>query len=161
MYKIRRHLFIITFLLICQIAQSQSVQLRTYENILRRVQSSTDTLYVVNFWATWCKPCIKELPYFENLAKKYSDQKIKVILVSLDFTSKMNTQVVPFIKNKYLYSEVCMLNEELNDASINAIDTRWSGAIPMTLIYYKGQKYFYEKEFVNDELENELKKIKK
>ena len=44
-----------------------------------------DTTYVINFWAMWCKPCVEELPYFETIRKNYSDKKVKVILVSLDF----------------------------------------------------------------------------
>src|SRR5690606_6809447 len=48
-------------------------------------QKKNDSIYVINFWATWCKPCIKELPAFEKIASEYADKKVKVLLVSLDF----------------------------------------------------------------------------
>ena len=42
-------------------------------------------VYLIDFWATWCKPCIKELPAFEELNARYQDKGLKVVLVSLDF----------------------------------------------------------------------------
>ena len=59
---------------------------------------SNDTTYIFNFWATYCVPCIKELPHFEQIGKDFADQKVKVILISMDFKSKITTQVIPFIK---------------------------------------------------------------
>jgi thiol-disulfide isomerase/thioredoxin len=50
--------------------------------------SSTDTIYVVNFWATWCKPCVEELPIFDSLNLEVKGQAIKVLLVNLDFVEK-------------------------------------------------------------------------
>jgi thiol-disulfide isomerase/thioredoxin len=59
-----------------------------------------DKMYVINFWATWCAPCIKELPYFEKINKAYHNQNVEVILVSLDFPHLYDSKLKPFIKEK-------------------------------------------------------------
>ena len=63
--------------------------------------NQNDVLYVVNFWATWCKPCIEELPYFMAIQKKYANNPhFKLILVSLDNASAFETQLSQFIKQR-------------------------------------------------------------
>ncbi len=123
------------------------------------LQLRNDTTYIVNFWATWCKPCIKELPYFEELAHKYSDEKVKVVLVSLDFPENLHTKVVPFIEKYKLQSEVILLADDDANTWIPKVDTKWEGSIPATIIYNNKTRSFYERSFTYDELENELKSI--
>lgn len=112
----------------------------------------SDTLYVINFWATWCKPCIKELPYFDSLAAYFPSEKIKVVLVSLDFQEKLEKVLKPFVANKNIKSEVVLFDDQQSDFWINDINQNWSGAIPATLIYNNAGRWFYEKEFNFDEL---------
>ena len=106
--------------------------------------------YVVNFWATWCAPCIKELPYFEALNK---NQNIDVLLVSLDFPQHKESRLMPFIKKNQLQSKVVHLDDTNENFWINAIDTTWSGAIPATIIYNNQKRGFYERLFTQKELE--------
>lgn len=106
--------------------------------------------YVVNFWATWCAPCIKELPYFEALNK---NQNIDVLLVSLDFPQHKESRLLPFIKKNQLQSKVVHLDDANENFWINAIDTTWSGAIPATIIYNNQKRGFYERLFTQKELE--------
>ncbi len=106
--------------------------------------------YVVNFWATWCAPCIKELPYFEALNK---NQNIDVLLVSLDFPQHKESRLLPFIKKNQLQSKVVHLDDTNENFWINAIDTTWSGAIPATIIYNNQKRGFYERLFTQKELE--------
>ena len=106
--------------------------------------------YVVNFWATWCAPCIKELPYFEALNK---NQNIDVLLVSLDFPQHKESRLLPFIKKNQLQSKVVHLDDSNENFWINAIDTTWSGAIPATIIYNNQKRGFYERLFTQKELE--------
>jgi thiol-disulfide isomerase/thioredoxin len=63
-------------------------------------QNKSDTTYVINFWATWCKPCVEEIPHFEKLYATYKNQKVKVIMVSCDFKKQLETRVIPFVQNK-------------------------------------------------------------
>lgn len=125
------------------------------EDIEQRAIASPDTVYVINFWATWCAPCVKELPYFEQLTEKYKNEAVKVILVSLDFKSKLQKELIPFVKKHQLKSEV-VISKNIDEEFINSVDKNWSGAIPATLVihYQKGVRKFYEQEFTFQELEN-------
>lgn len=113
-------------------------------------------IYVVNFWATWCKPCIKELPYFETVAEKYADKNVKVLLVSMDFPRLLEKQVIPFIEKNELKSPVVLLDDTGANEWIPKVDESWSGAIPATVIYNGKQRKFFERSFTLEELEKEI-----
>lgn len=113
--------------------------------------------YVINFWATWCAPCVKELPYFESLNANYNAKNVEVILVSLDFPNKIESKLIPFLKKHNLKSEVVVLNDVNSNEWIPKVDKNWSGAIPATVIYNEAQTKFYERSFNYQELESELK----
>lgn len=133
-----------------------TLEVYDYNGLEKFLSTSDDKTYVVNFWATWCAPCVKELPYFEKLNAKYSDQ-VEVILVSLDFPSKYETKLKPYIKEKNLQSKVIALNDVDSNTWIPKVDESWTGAIPATIIFNKNKRQFYEKSFTYDELENEIK----
>lgn len=119
-----------------------------------------DTTYVVNFWATWCAPCVAELPYFEALRAKYQGQKYRQILVTLDFKKQVDSRVIPFIQKESIQSEVVLLADGKANKWIDRVDPSWSGAIPITVIYRGDERQFYEKEFHDlAELETEFLKI--
>ena len=126
------------------------------ENLLKK---QNDTTYIVNFWATWCKPCVEELPNFEKLNADYKDKKVKVVLVSIDFPKMVESNLLTFIKNHNLKSKVVHLNDPDANSWINKVDPTWSGAIPATVIYKKDKRTFYEKSFTFEELETEVKKV--
>ena len=119
-----------------------------------------DITYVVNFWATWCGPCVKELPYFEQLNEKYSKAAFKQILVSLDSPKKLESKVIPFMDENSIQSEVVLLADGKYNDWIDKVDPSWSGAIPITLILRGDKKLFYEREFHSmEEIEKELLKL--
>jgi thiol-disulfide isomerase/thioredoxin len=138
-------------------AQPRVVKFNAIDSLLHH---QSDTILVLNFWATWCKPCVKELPYFEALKKNYISSKVKVILVSLDFKREFESRVKPFIKENNITSEVLLLDEPDYNSWINKVDTTWSGAIPATIVIAQGKKYFFEKEFTSSaEIENIIKPL--
>jgi thiol-disulfide isomerase/thioredoxin len=123
------------------------------------LKNSDETVYVINFWATWCKPCIKELPYFETITEKYNSTKVKVLLVSLDFPEKIGSNVGPFVVENKIQSEVVLLDDDNANKWIPMVSEEWSGAIPATIIYKKGNRKFFEGSMTYEELETEIKSL--
>src|SRR5476651_908380 len=113
-------------------AQSKTVSLLSLQQLEKRV-SNPDTIYVVNFWATWCGPCVKELPNFEQLQATYKNKPVKVLLMSMDFKSKL-TEVKNFAKTRKLACEVFLADKTNDQQFIDGIDKNWSGALPGTLV---------------------------
>ncbi len=119
-----------------------------------------DTTYVINFWATWCRPCVKELPFFDTLSTKYSNRPIKVILVSMDMEERIESNLKPFLERKHIKDKVVVLTAGKPNSWIDLVDPSWSGAIPATIILKGANKTFYEKSYHSfQELENDLLKI--
>lgn len=136
---------------------SQQVRLININELNERIEKAKDTAFIINFWATWCAPCVEELPNFEKLRQKYKDDKLRILLVSVDFKSQQNTGVLRFIKKRKIRNEVFLLNEPDQQAYINRIDTGWSGSIPATLFIKNGTRKFVEKELTYIELLTEYK----
>ena len=136
-------------------AVSQEVKVIKFPALENIINQNNGKTKVINFWATWCKPCVSELPQFEALLAKYGPDKVDVILVSFDFVEELQKKVIPFINKKKLQSRVVLLDETDYNAFIDKIDSSWSGAIPATLIidYRKDKRTFFEKEFKEGELE--------
>jgi len=134
-----------------------TVKTLNYNELKPYLEKNDDTTYIVNFWATWCAPCVKELPYFEKIKQEYASKNVEVLLVSLDFPKQVEKKLIPFINKKQLQSEVVLLNDIDENVWIKAIDSTWSGALPATLIYNKNNRKFYEQSFDYTMLENELK----
>lgn len=135
-----------------------SVEIYDFDNFEPFTQVADDRIHVINFWATWCVPCVKELPYFEQLGEKYPE--VEVVLVSLDFSTKVESSLIPFIEDNKLKSEVIMLHDPNGNEWIPKIDKNWSGAIPATLIYKNKKSKFFEQSFNFAELEKEILKFK-
>ncbi|MFN0274835.1 MAG: TlpA disulfide reductase family protein, partial [Chitinophagales bacterium] len=133
------------------------VEFSEFEKFL---QTNNDTLYVVNFWATWCKPCIEELPSFEKLDETAAEQKIKVILVSVDTESRWESSLEPFIEKRNLQPEVWSLYNTKPVDWIDKISPEWNGTIPATLFLRNGTKTFLEKEFTSEELHTIVEQLK-
>lgn len=140
-------------------AYSQQVKLLNIDQLNERIKNGKDSTYVVNFWATWCAPCIKELPHFEKLKAEHKSEKLAVLLVSVDFKSKLNSGVIPFVKRKNLKSEVFLLNESSPQEYIDRIDASWSGSIPATIFIKNDKRKFVESEFTYEQLLTEYKKL--
>lgn len=134
-----------------------SLKSYNYKQLKPLLEKEDDQIYVVNFWATWCAPCVKELPYFERIKKEYAAKNVHVLLVSLDFPKQVEKKLIPFINKKNIQAEVVLFDDINEDFWIAAIDKEWSGALPATLIYNKNKRKFYEKSFDFETLENELK----
>jgi thiol-disulfide isomerase/thioredoxin len=132
---------------------AQNVEVIKYPELKRLIDEPATNHRIFNFWATWCKPCIKELPYFEEVTSSIPKEKVKVYLVSLDFVEQLETKVKPFIAKRNIASDVLLLDETDFDEIISGIHSSWTGAIPATLmIKNNGEVLFFEKEFKEGEL---------
>ena len=144
-------------LLSCNTDVNTDFAIYDYDGLEPLINVNDDKVHVVNFWATWCAPCVKELPYFEAINENYKNKNVEVLLVSLDFPKDYDTKLKPFIKEKNLKSRVVAFDDTNMNEWIPAIDDEWSGALPATIIYKGDKRQFYEKSFTQEELETELK----
>ncbi|MDQ6758160.1 MAG: TlpA family protein disulfide reductase [Bacteroidota bacterium] len=122
--------------------------------------SKSDSVLVINFWATFCKPCIEEIPYYQTIINKYKDQKVKLLLVSMDLKSEYPDKIKSFaIKSKYT-NQIVWLNETNADYFCPKVDKAWMGGIPSTLFVNTKTCYhkFFEQQMKPEEFESELKK---
>lgn len=115
---------------------------------------------VFNFWATWCGPCVKELPYFEKLNR--DDKNVKVILVSMDYDLDPDpAKVKRFVERKKILSTVVILQEENPNEWIEKIDKNWSGGLPSTLVVNpsSGKRRFFQGELKEGDLEKLIQAV--
>lgn len=124
------------------------------------IKAEAEDIKVINFWATWCAPCIKELPYFEALPEQMENRDISVTLINIDFVEKLD-KVNSFIDKKNITSKVLLLDDIDYNSWIDRVDPSWSGAIPATLIIdrKKGTKKFIEGELTQEELNSHIKNL--
>ena len=103
-----------------------------FENLESRLfKQESDSIYIVNFWATWCAPCVKELPAFNKAQQLLDNPKTIFIFVSLDFPGA-EERVLKMVQEKNIQGEVVMLNEPDANVWINKISKEWQGNIPAT-----------------------------
>ncbi len=107
----------------------------TFDEFEPYIQFSNDTTYVINFWATWCKPCVAEMPYFEKLIREYDGKPVKVYMVSMDFPKDIQRKLIPFVQERNLAPHVLALADMDYNSWIDKVSTEWDGAIPFTLVY--------------------------
>lgn len=124
-------------------AENPEVTVIKYEQLQSRLQQQNDTVYVVNFWATWCGPCVKELPHFKSFSDRMAKEQkpFRLIMVSLDQSDILQEKVVPFLKERNINAQHYLLddNTRMNEW-IPKFDATWSGAIPATIVYENGAK---------------------
>jgi len=135
------------------------LEVHDFDGLEPLLNKQGDKVYVVNFWATWCAPCIKEIPHFEKLNANYKNKNVEVLLVSLDFPFNYDKKLKPYIKKHKLQSKVVALDDPDMNTWMPKVNEEWTGAIPITIIYNKEKRQFYERTFTYKELENEVKQF--
>lgn len=138
-------------------AQDSEIQVFDFQDFEPLLTSDTDTTYIINFWASWCPPCIKEMPAFEEIRQKYKNEKLKILLVSFDFPKDIEKSILPLIRKYKIGSEVLVLDEPDANSWINKVSPDWSGSIPATLVFKGESRNFYERSFTFKELDSIVK----
>jgi thiol-disulfide isomerase/thioredoxin len=142
---------------IAKLPELNKIQVMKFDQFRPYLSRQNDTIYLINFWATWCAPCREELPAIQNAEKNFSKYKFKILLVSLDFPNQLKTHLLPFIKSNQIKSEVILLDDHDQNRWIDIVDPGWSGEIPFTVIYGKDFREFYSRSFRSEELDSILK----
>lgn len=145
--------------LISLMACGQKVQVVDTERLLKTIEPESDSLHVVNFWATWCKPCIAEMPHFVAYAAEHPE--VNFTFVSLDFVDDV-AKVEQFAKVKNLPgSQLLMSNLDYN-SWLPKVDSTWQGNIPFTILFYRGQRTAHAGSISSyQELMNRIEQIRK
>jgi thiol-disulfide isomerase/thioredoxin len=136
-------------------SRAQQATVVKFDALQKILASNKDEIHIINFWATWCAPCVKELPLLEKLNAE-GLEKVKITLISLDYADKVDN-VNAFITRKNIKSSVLLLDDVDYNSWIDKVEKQWSGAIPATLIINSRTK---ERRFLERELkEGELEKL--
>ena len=153
-YMLKHFILILAIAFVGKVSAQQNVKMVAFDEVRNLMNRNTDTTYVINFWATWCNPCVHELPNFLKLDSIYKNSKVKVYLVSLDAPKEIETRLKPFVKKNHIQTSVWLLKAP--DSWIDDVDSSWDGTIPCTLVLnneYKMRK-FTEKELSMEALNN-------
>ena len=140
-----------------QTVPNQEIPIYSFEDLEPLLNTKSDKIHIINFWAMWCAPCVKELPIIEAYEKEHPN--VEVLLVSMDFPKDIETKLKPFLSKKGISSKVVLLDAPDANSWIDKIDPNWSGAIPFSIIFNNKNKSFHERAFENlEDLENEVNK---
>ncbi|MFY7899853.1 MAG: TlpA disulfide reductase family protein [Chitinophagaceae bacterium] len=155
----------VIFILVCTVlyslqAQSQTIKKVKITDVIKMADTATTPL-IINFWASWCKPCVQELPWFEKTVAEYQSKGVKLVLVSLDFAEDYPKGIAEFAKKKGYTSQIVWLNETDANMFCPKIDKTWEGTIPVTLMVNNAKKYraFYNQQLPEGQLKMAIKAL--
>ncbi len=150
----------ISFISIAFLGISQSIKKVKINDLLQEINASAEPT-IINFWASWCKPCLEEIPWMEQNVDSIKNTPIKLILVSLDIKADYPDNITAFVqKNKY-HSEVVWLDESNANMYCPKIDRDWFGNLPVTLFINrkKGYRKFYNQQISAPQFKIALQKL--
>ena len=134
--------------------------LELFSDLQSIIDAQESEVLLLNFWATTCPPCLKEMPHFNQLAAENTDDKIKVLLVSTDRARDLDSRVYPFVKRLEIKPEVLLMKDQNYSNWTEKIDSSWYGALPATLIIKGDQRNFKFGSYESlEELQADIDKI--
>ncbi|WP_154857831.1 redoxin domain-containing protein [Cyclobacterium xiamenense] len=107
------------------------------------LKNDSDQLRLVNFWATWCGPCIVEYPEFIEIQRMYGDRDFEFVSVSLDDPGSAD-KALKFLQKKYSATTNYLVDTEDKYAIIDVVKNDWDGSLPLTLLIEPGGKVHYK-----------------
>lgn len=156
--------FFILFIFLIYTSCSTSNHPKVYDSFAEfesLLETSTNEIHVVNFWATWCTQCRKEIPEMVKLSEKYKkNKKIKILYVNLDESDRQHL-VVPYLRKYNIKGEVVSLIDPDQGVWIDQIEKSWNGSLPGTLFFKGKHRKFYGMPLTFDELERNIKYMEK
>lgn len=154
----KKIIFCTILFFVCVVTQSQVIAKWKITDFEKYVSTAKENVLVINFWATFCKPCVAEIPNFISTVKKHSADSVKLMLVSLDLKSEYPKKIMAFASKRKFKTNIAWLNETDADYFCPKVDAKWSGSIPSTLFINKQTGYhaFFEEELSAKEFEKQL-----
>jgi thiol-disulfide isomerase/thioredoxin len=152
--------FVFLFLFFSLFSYSQEVKPMKIAE-LEAFIASRPTPAVINFWATWCVPCIKEMPWFNKIV--HQNKNVELVFVSLDNNKAYPDKIRSFINAKKITATLIWLDETNADVFCPRIDEDWGGSIPATLFIDHSRNYrrFVEAQISPAELRKQLRLVSK
>ncbi len=128
------------------------------------IKASAGKVVVVNFWATWCGPCVAEFPEFVKLDNEYKAKgTVRFVHITADDSTDLKTKVIPFLKKQQSQADQFLQDTEDPQEMIDAVFKEWSGVLPATFVYDKtGKMVFHrlgiiDRDVLTAEIEKALK----
>jgi thiol-disulfide isomerase/thioredoxin len=148
------------FLLFSSQLKAQTIQKWKIEDVVNSFSQKTDSVYVVNFWATFCRPCLDEMPNLIAITDKYKAQKVSLLFVSLDLPSYYPDKIAAFAVKNNVHNKMVWLDEDDAGHFGPPIDKSWIGDMPATIFVNAktGYKAFLQEELTPEKFEAELQK---
>lgn len=136
------------------VLKTPPVEVLNFQQFEPILHQKNDTLYLVNFWASWCSPCRDEMPALKKVAGKYFQSKFRLIMVSLDFPNQLETRLRPLLKTSEIKARLILLNDPHQNSWIDKVDPNWSGEIPFSLLYKNSDRESFSGSFKYNELDS-------
>jgi thiol-disulfide isomerase/thioredoxin len=155
-----RIVFIILLLAIGMAGSAQTIKKIKITGLEETIAQSDHPL-IVNFWATFCVPCVKEIPYFQSTVARYQGEQVELILVSLDLPDYYPAKIAAFARGRGFTGPIVWLDETNADYFCPKVDPRWTGGIPSSLFINNKTHYrrFFDRQLTEPQVELEIKKM--
>ena len=143
------------FLVMASFAQVKKIKITDLEEHIQK----SDHPMLISFWATWCAPCVEEIPWLQEGVSKFADQKVELVLVSMDFPRDYPAKLEAFIKQRGFKATFYWLDETNADYFCPKVNARWQGGIPANLFVYNktGYRRFFDRAMTDRQVVPEIK----
>jgi thiol-disulfide isomerase/thioredoxin len=149
---------ILIFLSSYSVLEAPAMKIISFEEFEAMTNAKSDKIRIFNFWATWCAPCVKEMPDFEKVNAE--DSSVELFFISMDDGRKPE-RVTNFIEKRGIEAPVYLLDDVDFNSWIDKVSDKWSGAIPATLfVTPEGNRYFHEGDMDQSALKSFLHQLK-
>ena len=138
---------------------AQEIKKVKADAVVKMIETSSNPL-IINFWATWCRPCVNELNYFEKVVDKFKDKNVELVLISVDYPEDYE-RVASFVKTRGYKVKVYWLDEQETSVIQSKIDGGFEGVIPASIFINKATKYrtFHSGQLTESTLKKEIEKL--
>jgi thiol-disulfide isomerase/thioredoxin len=160
MKDLKKLLLLLAAVVCFNVSQAQDIpkwKLQDMKDAISNAEQPT----IFNFWATFCKPCLEEMPYFQELTKKYEKDGVKLVLVSLDMSDAYPKKIQSVASKFKITNQITFLDETNADLFCPAVDPSWSGSIPASLFINNktGYRKFFEDQLSKETLEKQIREM--